>query len=143
MSPYIILDLELINFIKILKKKNIEIKVYVSYKSDNIYTQLSSLIFLKYLIKLKIKIFFLKNGFYHRKIYLIDKKYLIFGSMNFDIRSVYINEECLFIINNKNLKKKIFLKIKKNFLFNIINYKKKNFFIKFIYIVSFINYFSQ
>ncbi|MGP4128152.1 MAG: phospholipase D-like domain-containing protein [Candidatus Carsonella ruddii] len=143
MSPYIILDIKLINLIKTLIKKNVEVIFLVSYKTDNYFIQFSSLIFLKFLMHYKIKIFFLELGFYHRKIYIIDKKYVLFGSMNFDIRSIYINEECLFIINDVNFLNKIYINIKKNFFSKFINYKKTNFLIKFIYIVSFLNYYIQ
>ncbi|XZR53087.1 MAG: phospholipase D-like domain-containing protein [Candidatus Carsonella ruddii] len=143
MSPYIILDINLINLIKTLIKKNIEIIVLVSYETDNYYIHFSSLIFLKFLMYYKIKIFFLELGFYHRKIYIIDYKYVCFGSMNFDIRSIYINEECLFIMNDVNFLYKININIKKNFFSKFINYKKTKILIKFIYIVSFLNYYTQ
>ncbi|AFP84120.1 putative endonuclease related to cardiolipin synthase [Candidatus Carsonella ruddii HT isolate Thao2000] len=143
MSPYIILDLNLIKIIKILLKKNIKIKFIVSYKTDNYFIHFSSLIFLKFLTNYKIEIFFLEIGFYHRKIYLIDETYVCFGSMNFDIRSIYINNECLFIIKDYFFFYKILNKIKKNFFPIFINYKKNSFFLKIIYIVSFLNYFIQ
>ncbi|WMC19956.1 MAG: phospholipase D-like domain-containing protein [Candidatus Carsonella ruddii] len=143
MSPYIILDIKLINIVKILIKKNIEIIFLISYKTDNYFIQFSSIIFLKFLMYYKIKIFFLELGFYHRKIYIIDKKYVLFGSMNFDIRSIYINEECLFIMNDKYFLYKINLNIKKNFFSKFINYKKTKILLKFIYIVSFLNYYIQ
>ncbi|ATX33515.1 hypothetical protein CUN91_00970 [Candidatus Carsonella ruddii] len=137
-SPYIILDLKLIFLFK--KLKYIHIYIYVTYKSDNLYIQNSSFIFLKFLKKYKIKIYFLKKGFFHRKIYIIDNFFFL-GSNNFDNRSIYINKECLFCFFDKNIKKTFFKKIK-NFIF-YINYKKKIFFIKFIYIISFLNYFFQ
>ncbi|XZR52682.1 MAG: phospholipase D-like domain-containing protein [Candidatus Carsonella ruddii] len=143
MSPYIILDIKIINIIKILIKKNVEIFFLLSYKTDNFFIQFSSLIFFKFLINFKIKILFLELGFYHRKIYIIDKKYVFFGSMNFDIRSIYINEECLFIINDEFFLYKININIKKNFFPKFINYKKTKILIKFIYIVSFLNYYIQ
>ncbi|BFI90905.1 phospholipase D-like domain-containing protein [Candidatus Carsonella ruddii] len=143
MSPYVILDMNLINLIKNLIKKNIEIIFLISYKTDNFFIQCSSIIFLKFLMNYKTKVFFLEIGFYHRKIYIIDDKYIFFGSINFDIRSVYINKECLFIINDKKFLKEININIEKNFFFKFINYKKTNFLIKFIYVFSFLNYYLQ
>ncbi|WP_414626119.1 phospholipase D-like domain-containing protein [Candidatus Carsonella ruddii] len=138
-SPYIILDLKLIFFLKKNKNKY-DIFIYLSYKTDNLYIQNSSFIFIKILKKYKINIFFLKKGFFHRKIYIIEK-FFFFGSNNFDNRSIYINKECFFCFFSKSIKK-IFLKKIKNFLF-IYNNIKKFFFIKFIYIISFLNYFFQ
>lgn len=143
MSPYIILDKKIINLIKKLKKKNIDINIYISYKSDNVYTHISSLIYSKFLKKYS-NIYFLKFGFFHRKIYILDKKYIIFGSMNFDIRSIYINKESLLLFFDKKFYKLFKKKImKKYFTLNIYNYKKKKIIIKFLFILSFLNYFIQ
>ncbi|WP_433928079.1 phospholipase D-like domain-containing protein [Candidatus Carsonella ruddii] len=142
MSPYIILDLCLINIIKkliLLKKK---IFLYISYKTDNLYIQGVSLIFLKILMNYNIKIYFLNIGFFHRKIYIFDDLYILFGSNNFDIRSIYINQECLIFLSDKIFKKLFFKKLKNNLL-NFLYYKKKFFYIKFFYIVSFLNYYFQ
>ncbi|AFP83940.1 phospholipase D-like domain-containing protein [Candidatus Carsonella ruddii] len=143
MSPYIILDLNLIKIIKILINKNILIKFIVSYKTDNYFTHFSSLIFLKFLVKYNVEVIFLRIGFYHRKIYIIDNIYVCFGSMNFDIRSLYINEECIFIIKNFFFLNEVINNVKKNFFPIFISNKKNLFSLKIIYIVSFLNYFIQ
>ncbi|MGK2912727.1 MAG: phospholipase D-like domain-containing protein [Candidatus Carsonella ruddii] len=139
-SPYLIIDLQLV---KIINNIKINITIYLSFKTDNIYIQNTSIIFLKFLKK-KIKIYLLYYGFFHKKIFIFDKKYFLFGSSNFDIRSNYFNKENVFIIKNllfinfflNEMKKKIIYKI-------FINYKKKNFYIKFFYIISFLNYFLK
>ncbi|BAF35105.1 hypothetical protein CRP_074 [Candidatus Carsonella ruddii PV] len=104
------------------------------------YTHVSSIIFLKILKLIGISFFFTKNGFNHRKIYIIDKSLIFFGSMNFDNRSIYLNFESLFLITNKNFikifLKSLFIKINCNFY----NYKKKKIVYKILYIVSFLNY---
>ncbi|MFI4878722.1 MAG: phosphatidylserine/phosphatidylglycerophosphate/cardiolipin synthase family protein [Candidatus Carsonella ruddii] len=139
-SPYLIIDLQLI---KIVKNIKIEITIYLSFKTDNIYIQNTSIIFLKFLKK-KIKIYLLCNGFFHKKIFIFDKKYFLFGSSNFDIRSNYFNKENIFIIKNFLFISFFLNEIKKKIIYkNDINYKKKNFYIKFFYIISFLNYFLK
>ncbi|MFI4883767.1 MAG: phospholipase D-like domain-containing protein [Candidatus Carsonella ruddii] len=139
-SPYLIIDLQLIKIIKIIK---INIILYLSFKNDNIYIQNTSIIFLKFLKK-KIKIYLLYNGFFHKKIFIFDKKYFLFGSSNFDIRSNYFNKENIFIIKNFSFINFFLNEIKKKIIYKKnINYKKKNFYIKFFYIISFLNYFLK
>ncbi|UNB92154.1 phospholipase D-like domain-containing protein [Candidatus Carsonella ruddii] len=142
-SPYLIIDLQIINIIKNINI-NIAIYLFLSYKSDNLYIQNTSIIFVKFLKKKNIKIYLLCLGFFHKKIYIFDKKYILFGSINFDIRSNYFNKENLFIIKDNIFRNIFFKKIKKEkiFLYNI-NYKKKFFYLKFFYIISFLNYFLQ
>ncbi|MFI4870131.1 MAG: phospholipase D-like domain-containing protein [Candidatus Carsonella ruddii] len=139
-SPYLIIDLQIITIIKIVK---VNIYIYLSFKNDNIYIQNTSIIFLKFLKK-KIKIYLLYNGFFHKKIFIFDKKYFFFGSSNLDIRSNYFNKENIYIIKNFLFINFFLNEIKKKNIYkNIINYKKKNFYIKFFYIISFLNYFLK
>ncbi len=144
MSPYIILDKNLINLVKNLLNKRVDITIYVSCETDNLYIQISSLIFLKFLMNYKVKIFFLSDGFFHRKIYIIDSDYIIFGSMNFDIRSIFINKECLILIKDACFKKIFYEELNKQIIsISMKTHKKKPILLKFIYIFSFLNYFIQ
>ncbi|AFP83558.1 phospholipase D-like domain-containing protein [Candidatus Carsonella ruddii] len=137
-TPYIIFDKKIIFFLKILKK-NIKINIIISYTSDNILIYSVCILFLKY-FKNKINFYVLKFIFNHKKIYIIDKKIILFGSMNFDIRSIYINLESIIIVSDKFFVKKFFFLLKKELIFNFTFFFKKKFLLKILFILTFLSY---
>ncbi|AFP83748.1 putative endonuclease related to cardiolipin synthase [Candidatus Carsonella ruddii CS isolate Thao2000] len=137
-TPYIVFDKKIIFFLKVLKK-NIKINIIISYTSDNIFIYSVCILFLKY-FKNEINFYILKFIFNHKKIYIIDNKFILFGSMNFDIRSIYINLESIMIVSNKFFIKDFFFLLKKELIFNFLFFIKKKFLLKILFILSFLNY---
>ncbi len=135
-TPYFIPSNCLINAICTVASKGVNVNIIMSDKNDNYLVYWSSRFFLKNLIKSGVKIYFLKDNFLHTKLILIDNNISLLGTINFDLRSIWLNFEIALLIKNFILNKKLFNIIKKYIsyskLININYIKKQTLYEKFL-----------
>ncbi len=141
-TPYLVPDNLLIDAICFIANKGIDVKIILSQKSDSFLVYWANRYFLKDLYLSNIKIYFYKNNFLHSKSILVDDNISILGSINFDIRSIWLNFEIALVIYNNNINKKLY-KIHKQYILQskLINYnffKKKKLYEKFFEKISYL-----
>ncbi len=107
-TPYFVPSSLLINTICSIANKGIEVNIILSKKSDSFLVYWASRYFFKDLYLSNIKIYLYKDNFLHSKSILIDNNISILGSINFDIRSIWLNFEILLIIYNNHINKKLY-----------------------------------
>jgi cardiolipin synthase len=73
--------------------RGVRLRVIVPAKSDHILVQEASFPYLRRLLIAGAEVFEFKNGFYHAKISIFDKKICDIGTANFDKRSLFLNKE--------------------------------------------------
>ena len=105
MTPYLILDDELITSLTLAAKKGIDVIIIMPHIPDKIYAYLLARTYYEELIETGIKIYEFTPGFIHAKTIISDDIKTSIGSVNLDYRSLYLNFECgAYIYNNKVIK---------------------------------------
>lgn len=94
MTPYLILDNELLTALKLVARKNVETIIMMPHIPDKRYAYWLARTYYEELIEAGVKIVEFTPGFVHAKVLVSDDKKAIVGSCNFDYRSLYLNFEC-------------------------------------------------
>lgn len=99
-TPYLIIEPELENALKIASKSGVEIELLVPGKHDYAMVGYATLSYYEELLLMGVKIFEYKDHFVHSKILIIDDELASVGSVNFDQRSFHLNFEVTAIFQN-------------------------------------------
>lgn len=93
MTPYLIIDTDMINSLIRASKRGVDVRILVPGIPDKkiVYMQTSS--YFKLLYDNGVKILKYKDGFVHSKVLLSDDNKAVVGTINFDYRSLYLHFE--------------------------------------------------
>lgn len=94
MTPYLILDHEMVTALAYAAKKGLDIKLILPHKPDKIYAFALAKNHYKELIAAGVKIYEYTPGFVHAKMFVSDDKKAVVGTINLDYRSLYLHFEC-------------------------------------------------
>lgn len=94
MTPYLILDNEIITALINSSLSGVDIKIITPHIPDKKLVFACTRSFYEELIRAGIHIYEYKRGFVHAKTCLVDGIISTVGSVNFDFRSFYLNYEC-------------------------------------------------
>ena len=120
MSPYLIIDTDMINSLILAAKRNVDVRIVVPGIPDKkiVYSLTSS--YFETLIKNGVKIYKYTPGFVHSKVFVSDDNIATVGTINLDYRSLYLHFECGVFMQDtdaiKNVKKDLNETIKKSHL---------------------------
>ncbi|QJC37217.1 cardiolipin synthase [Enterobacteriaceae endosymbiont of Donacia thalassina] len=99
-TPYLLPSSNLLSSICIASERGVDVKIIIPKYNDSIFIYWASKFFFYKLLKSGVKIYQLKKGFLHTKSIIIDKKISLIGTVNLDIRSIYLNFEINLIIDD-------------------------------------------
>ena len=106
MTPYLILDNEMITTLTRAAKSGIEVAIIMPHIPDKWYAFAVAKTYYKELIEGGVQIFEYTPGFVHAKIFVSDDDTATVGTINLDYRSLYLHFECgVFIYNNSEVDK--------------------------------------
>lgn len=101
MTPYLILDNEMITTLTYAAKSGIDVKIIMPYIPDKWYAFALAKTYYEELIDAGVEIYEYIPGFVHAKIFVSDDDTATVGTINLDFRSFYLHHECgVFIYNN-------------------------------------------
>lgn len=100
-TPYLIVESEIMLAIEIAIKSGIEVELLVPGKHDYFAVGYATESYYENLLDLGVKIYEYTDHFVHSKILIIDDKIASVGSVNFDPRSFHLNFEVTAIFENK------------------------------------------
>jgi len=100
-TPYLIIESELMLAIEIAQKSGVQVELLVPGKHDYIAVGYATESYYEQLLSLGVKIYIYKKNFVHSKILIIDDQLASVGSVNFDPRSFHLNFEVTSIFENK------------------------------------------
>lgn len=100
MTPYLILDNEMITALSYAVKRGIDVKIIMPHITDKPYAYIMARNYYELLIKKGIRIYEYTPGFIHAKEFISDDKKAVVGSINLDYRSLYLNFECAAYLYN-------------------------------------------
>lgn len=92
-TPYFIPDEATIVALKLALLKGIDVRILTPGMNDNWFVRHAANVYLSSLSRLGARIYFYQKGFMHQKVMLIDDKYALVGTVNFDNRSFRLNFE--------------------------------------------------
>ena len=106
MTPYLILDNEMMTTLKRVAKCGIEVIIIMPHIPDKWYAFAVAKTYYKELIESGVQIFEYTPGFVHAKVFVSDDDTATVGTINLDYRSLYLHFECgAFIYNNREVDK--------------------------------------
>ncbi|UPM54264.1 cardiolipin synthase [Gottfriedia acidiceleris] len=130
-TPYFIPTKKLMNSLLAALKRGVRISVMIPEKEDHRLVKEASFPHLLLILEGGGEVFHYQKGFFHAKVLLIDDHFCDVGSVNFDRRSLCINDEwsCIFSSESFILKiKEIFTKdLERSKTYPIGHYKNTNF----------------
>lgn len=94
MTPYLILDGEMMQALTYAAKRGIEVIIIMPHIPDKVYAYLLARSHYPQLLKAGVKIYEYTPGFVHAKVFASDDEKAVVGSINLDFRSLYLHFEC-------------------------------------------------
>ena len=94
MTPYLILDDEMVGALKYCAKRGVETIIIMPHVPDKIYAYLLARTYYKDLLESGVKIYEYTPGFVHAKLFVSDDLRGVVGTSNLDFRSLYLHFEC-------------------------------------------------
>ncbi|XAJ80208.1 cardiolipin synthase [Buchnera aphidicola (Greenidea ficicola)] len=106
-TPYFVPSKQLFYAICLVAKRGIKVKIILPKYNDSFLVQWASRSFFTKLLKSGVKIYQFNKGLLHSKIILIDNQLSLFGTLNLDMRSIWLNFEITLIIDDNKFNKKL------------------------------------
>lgn len=94
MTPYLILDEEMITALTYTAKRGIETIIIMPHIPDKKYAYILARSYYEELIEAGVKIYEYTPGFVHAKVFSSDDEKAVVGTINLDFRSLYLHFEC-------------------------------------------------
>lgn len=94
MTPYLIVDTDIINALTLAAKRGVDVKIVIPGIPDKkiVYTLSES--YIELLVKGGVKVYKYTPGFVHAKVFVADDHIATVGTINLDYRSLYLHFEC-------------------------------------------------
>ncbi|MCQ4638463.1 cardiolipin synthase [Anaerovorax odorimutans] len=101
MTPYLILDEEMITALTYAVKRGVEVIIMMPHIPDKIYAYLLARTYYGQLIDEGVQIYEYTPGFVHAKVFTSDDEKAVVGTINLDFRSLYLHfEDAVYIYKN-------------------------------------------
>ncbi len=94
MTPYLILDHEMVTALTYAAKKGVDVKLMLPHVPDKKYAFALAKNHYPELIEAGVEIYEYTPGFVHAKMFVSDDKKAVVGTINLDYRSLYLHFEC-------------------------------------------------
>ena len=106
MTPYLILDYEMITALTFAAKRGVEVAIIMPHIPDKKYAFALAKTYYNELLEAGVQIWEYEPGFVHAKVFVSDDKKAAVGTVNLDYRSLYHHFECgVFFYRNSEIKK--------------------------------------
>lgn len=105
MTPYLILDEEMVESMIYAVKRGVEVKIIMPHIPDKLYAYLLARTYYPELIDSGVQIYEYTPGFVHAKVFTSDDKKAVVGTINLDFRSLYLHfEDAVYMYNNPEIR---------------------------------------
>jgi len=101
-TPYFVPDEPLMLALLSAKRRGVDVCIIMPKVNDSKLVKYASQAYFEPLLKAGVRLALYKNGLLHSKIISIDKEYALFGTVNMDMRSFYLNMEVTLAIYRGN-----------------------------------------
>lgn len=106
-TPYFVPDDSIFQALKAAARRGIEVTIIVPLKNDSKLAQYAGRSFYDELLSAGVRIRRFTGGLLHTKTVLIDENLVLIGSVNLDMRSIWLNFEATVIVDNIEFSKSV------------------------------------
>lgn len=99
-TPYLVPSDDLLQAICTAAQRGVEVSIIVPLYHDSILVKWASRVFFSELLKSGVKIYQFKKGLLHSKSILVDQQLSLIGTVNLDMRSLWLNFEITLVIDD-------------------------------------------
>jgi cardiolipin synthase len=100
-TPYFIPDEATMVALRLALLRGIEVRILTPDLNDNWFVRQASNVYLSDLSCMGAEIYLYQNGFMHQKVMLVDDRFSLVGTVNFDNRSFRLNFEVTAVVSNR------------------------------------------
>ncbi len=104
-TPYFVPSDDLLHAICTAALRGVEVRIIVPHKNDSTMVRWASRAFFSELLEAGVKIYQFTDGLLHTKSVLVDGQLSLIGSVNLDMRSLWLNFEITLVIDDDNFGK--------------------------------------
>ncbi|WP_041069037.1 cardiolipin synthase [Candidatus Ishikawella capsulata] len=106
-TPYFIPSNDIIYAICAAAMRGVNVIIILPLYNDSIFVKWASRVFFSELLEAGVKIYQYEKGFLHTKTIIVDEQLSILGTINIDMRSLWINLEIALVIDNTVFSKQL------------------------------------
>ncbi|WP_187145696.1 cardiolipin synthase [Buchnera aphidicola] len=106
-TPYLVPSDDLLRAICTAAQRGVEVILIIPKSHDSLLVKWASRVFFSELLESGVKIYQFKKGLLHSKSVLVDKQLSLIGTVNLDMRSLWLNFEITLVIDDKNFGKSL------------------------------------
>ncbi len=107
-TPYLVPDESLLKALRGAAGRGVEVSIIVPEKVDSFFTRYASRSYFDYLLDAGIDVYQYQGGLLHTKSILVDDHVSMFGTANFDMRSLWLNYELSLFIYDQGFADQLF-----------------------------------
>ncbi|ANZ22487.1 cardiolipin synthase A [Buchnera aphidicola (Diuraphis noxia)] len=107
-TPYLVPSEDLLYAICTAAQRGVKVSIIIPLYHDSILVKWASRVFFAELLEAGVKIYQFKKGLLHSKSILVDKQLSLIGTVNLDMRSLWLNFEITLVIDDSNFGKDLF-----------------------------------
>lgn len=106
-TPYFVPDEPLLMALTIAAKRGVKVTLILPAEVDSVMVRYASRAYYPMLLEAGVKIAMFKGGLLHAKTLTIDEDYTLFGTVNMDMRSFFLNLEISLAIYDRDITKQV------------------------------------
>lgn len=100
-TPYFVPSADLLATLKTTAQRGVEVELIIPHKNDSMMVQWASRAFYSELLEAGVKIYEFYGGLLHTKSVVIDGKFCLVGTVNMDMRSLWLNFEVTLAVDDE------------------------------------------
>ncbi|MFV0574106.1 MAG: cardiolipin synthase [Vibrio sp.] len=114
-TPYFVPSDNLLQVIKMTAQRGVKVELIIPKKNDSMLVNWASKSFFSELLQAGVRIYQFDGGLLHTKSVVIDQQYCLIGSVNLDMRSLWLNFELTLAVDDYEFTKELYW-VQENYL---------------------------
>lgn len=107
-TPYFVPSDNLLQALKMTAQRGVLVELIIPRKNDSLLVNWASKSFFSELLEAGVRIYQFDGGLLHTKSVVIDQQYCLIGSVNLDMRSLWLNFELTLAVDDKEFTKELY-----------------------------------
>lgn len=107
-TPYFVPSVDLLDTLKLTAQRGVKVDLIIPHKNDSLMVQWASRAFYTELLEAGVEIHEFYGGLLHTKSVVIDEQFCLVGTVNMDMRSLWLNFELTLAIDDESFTQQMF-----------------------------------
>ena len=135
-TPYFVPSSDLLETLKMTAQRGVTVELIIPQKNDSLMVQWASRAFYSELMLAGVKIYEFHGGLLHTKSVVIDEQFCLVGTVNMDMRSLWLNFEVTLAIDDHEFTEKMYQLqngyIEQSYLVSLDDWQKRSIYFRFL-----------